>query len=56
MAVSKEELLETIGNMSVLELSELIKDMEEKFGVSAQAVAAAAPAAAGGEASSGREG
>lgn len=47
MAVNKEELLETIGNMSVLELSELIKDMEEKFGVSAQAVAAAAPAAAG---------
>jgi large subunit ribosomal protein L7/L12 len=50
MAVSKEELLETIGNMSVLELSELIKDMEEKFGVSAQAAVAAAPAAAGGEA------
>lgn len=47
MAVSKEELLETIGNMSVLELSELIKDMEEKFGVSAQAAVAAAPAAAG---------
>lgn len=50
MAVSKEELLDTIGNMSVLELSELIKDMEEKFGVSAQAAVAAAPAAAGGEA------
>ncbi len=55
MAVSKEELLETIGNMSVLELSELIKDMEEKFGVSAQAVAAAAPAAAGGEAAEAAE-
>lgn len=51
MAVSKEEILETLGNMSVLELSELIKDMEEKFGVSAQAaVAVAAPAAAGAEA------
>jgi large subunit ribosomal protein L7/L12 len=46
MAVTKEELLDAIGNMSVLELSELIKDMEEKFGVSAQvAVAVAAPAA-----------
>ncbi len=55
MAVSKEELLETIGNMSVLELSDLIKDMEEKFGVSAQAVAAAAPAAAGGEAAEAAE-
>jgi len=55
MAVSKEELLETIGNMSVLELSELIKDMEEKFGVSAQAVAAAAPAAAAGEAAEAEE-
>lgn len=55
MAVSKEELLDTIGNMSVLELSELIKDMEEKFGVSAQAVAAAAPAAGGGEAAEAAE-
>jgi len=51
MAVSKEEILESVGNMSVLELSQLIKDMEEKFGVSAAAaVAVAAPAAAGGEA------
>lgn len=49
MAVSKEDLLEAIGNMSVLELSELIKEMEEKFGVSAAAaaVAVAAPAAGG---------
>lgn len=47
MAVSKEEILESIGNMSVLELSDLIKQMEAKFGVSAAAaVAAAAPAAA----------
>ncbi|MDH3310915.1 MAG: 50S ribosomal protein L7/L12 [Gammaproteobacteria bacterium] len=45
MAVSKEEILNTISSMSVLELSELIKEMETKFGVSA-AMAVAAPAAA----------
>lgn len=46
MAVNKEEILESIANMSVLELSDLIKKMEEKFGVSAAAaVAVAAPAA-----------
>ena len=51
MAISKQEILDAIGAMSVLELSELIKDMEEKFGVSAAAaVAVAGPAAAGGEA------
>jgi large subunit ribosomal protein L7/L12 len=44
MAASKEEILNTIASMSVLELSELIKDMETKFGVTA-AVAMAAPAA-----------
>lgn len=55
MAVTKEELLETIGNMSVLELSELIKEMEEKFGVSAQAAVAAAPAAGAGEAAEAAE-
>jgi len=56
MAVTKEDILESIGNMSVLELSELIKDMEEKFGVSAQAaVAVAAPAAGGGEAEAAEE-
>lgn len=51
MAVSKEELLDAIANMTVLELSELIKEMEEKFGVSAAAaaVAVAAPAAGGGD-------
>ena len=37
MAVAKQEILDAIGNMSVLELSQLIKDMEEKFGVSAAA-------------------
>lgn len=50
MAVTKEDILSTLGNMSVLELSELIKDMEEKFGVSAQTAVAVAAPAAGGEA------
>ena len=45
MAVSKNEILETIANMSVMDVVELIKDMEEKFNVSAAAVAVAAPAA-----------
>ncbi|HSS28053.1 MAG TPA: 50S ribosomal protein L7/L12 [Usitatibacter sp.] len=48
MAIAKQEILDAIGSMSVLELSQLIKDMEEKFGVSAAAaVAVAGPAAAG---------
>ena len=50
MAVTKEDVIEFISNMTVLELSELIKEMEEKFGVSAAApvaVAAAGPADAG---------
>ncbi len=46
MAVSKAEILNSIASMSVLDLSELIKDMETKFGVSAAAMAVAAPAAA----------
>jgi large subunit ribosomal protein L7/L12 len=46
MAVSKEELMETIENMTVLELSELVKALEERFGVSATAVAAAPTAGA----------
>ncbi|MCP5238037.1 MAG: 50S ribosomal protein L7/L12 [Zoogloeaceae bacterium] len=51
MAATKEEILDAIGNMTVLELSQLIKDMEEKFGVSAAAaVAVAAGPAAGGAA------
>lgn len=51
MAVTKEDVVEFISNMSVLELSELIKEMEEKFGVSAAApVAMAAGAAPAGEA------
>ena len=50
MATSKAEILDAIANMTVLELSELIKEMEEKFGVSAAAaaVAVAAPSAGGG--------
>ena len=48
MAISKEDILEGISGMSVLDLSELIKEMEEKFGVSAAAAAAAPLAAAGG--------
>ena len=48
MAIAKQDILDAIGNMSVLELSQLIKDMEDKFGVSAAAaVAVAAPAAGG---------
>jgi large subunit ribosomal protein L7/L12 len=52
MALNKDELLDAIAGMTVLELSELIKAMEEKFGVSAAAaaVAVAAPAAGGGAA------
>lgn len=49
MAVSKDDILEAISNMSVMEVVELISDMEEKFGVSAAAAVAAAPAAGGGE-------
>ena len=44
MAISKEEILEAIGSMSVLDLSQLITEMEEKFGVSAAAAAVAMPA------------
>ena len=50
MAVSQDEILETISNMSVMEVVDLISAMEEKFGVSAAAVAAAPAAAAAGEA------
>jgi len=51
MAVNKEELLETISNMTVLEVVELVEAMEEKFGVSA--AVAAAPAAGGAAAGDG---
>ena len=48
MAVSKEDILEAIANMTVMEVVELISAMEEKFGVTAAAAVAAAPAAGGG--------
>ena len=50
MAITKEDVLEYISNLSVLELAELVKEFEEKFGVSAQPVAVAAAGGAGGEA------
>ena len=55
MAASQEEILETISNMSVMEVVDLISAMEEKFGVSAAAAVAAAPAAAGSEAAAAAE-
>ena len=55
MAVSQEEILETISNMSVMEVVDLISAMEEKFGVSAAAAVAAAPVAAAGEAAAAEE-
>lgn len=58
MAVKKEDVIEFIANMSVLELSELVKELEEKFGVSAAApvaVAAVGASAAGGEAAAAEE-
>ena len=57
MAVAKAEILDAISNMSVLELSNLIKDLEEKFGVSAAAatVTVAAPAGGGGAAAAAEE-
>jgi len=50
MAATKEEILEAIASMTVLEVSELVKMMEEKFGVSAAAPVAVAAVAAGGAA------
>jgi len=48
MALSKDDVLDAIADMSVMEVVELVQAMEEKFGVSAAAAVAAAPAAAGG--------
>ncbi len=53
--INKEQVIEFISNMSVLELSEMVKEMEEKFGVSAAAVVAAAPAAGGAPEASAQE-
>ena len=50
MALSKDEILDAIAEMSVMDVVELISAMEEKFGVTAAAAVAAAPAAAGGDA------
>ena len=47
MAISKEDILEAVGQMSVMDLNELVKAFEEKFGVSAAAMAVAGPAAGG---------
>ncbi len=55
MAISKEDVLEYISGLSVLELSELVKEFEEKFGVSAQPVAVAGGAVAGGAAEAAEE-
>ena len=51
MAITKEDILEAVGSLTVMELNDLVKEFETKFGVSAAAVAiAAGPGAAGGEA------
>lgn len=50
MAITKDDILEAVGAMSVMELNDLVKAFEEKFGVSVAAVAVAGPAAAGGAA------
>lgn len=55
MAITKEDVLEFIGNMTVVELNELVKEFEEKFGVSAQPTVVAGGAVAGGEAAGGEE-
>jgi large subunit ribosomal protein L7/L12 len=55
MAMSKEDILEAVGAMSVMELNELVKAFEEKFGVSAAAMAVAAPGAAAGGAAAAAE-
>ena len=49
-SITKDQVIDFIANMSVLEMSELVKEMEDKFGVSAESAALAAPAAAGGAA------
>ncbi len=55
MALSKDDILNAIAEMSVMEVVELVEAMEEKFGVSAEAAVAAAPAAAGGDAGGAEE-
>lgn len=55
MAISKDDILEAVGAMSVMDLNELVKAFEEKFGVSAAAMAVAGPAAGGGAAAAAEE-
>jgi large subunit ribosomal protein L7/L12 len=55
MAVSKDEILEAIASMTVMEVVDLISAMEEKFGVTAAAAVAVAPAAAGGDVAAAEE-
>ena len=47
MAITKEDILEAVGSLTVMELNDLVKAFEEKFGVSAASMAVAAPAAGG---------
>ena len=55
MAITKEDILEAVGGMTVMELNDLVKAFEEKFGVSAASMAVAGPAAAGGAAAAAEE-
>ena len=55
MAISKEDILEAVAGMTVMELNDLVKAFEEKFGVSAAALAVAAPGAGGGAAAAAEE-
>jgi len=48
MAITKDDILEAVGQMSIMDLNDLVKAFEEKFGVSAAAMAVAGPAAGGG--------
>ena len=55
MAITKEDILEAVGAMTVMDLNDLVKAFEEKFGVSAAAMAVAGPAAGGGAAAAAEE-
>lgn len=55
MAITKEEIIEAVGSMSVMDLNDLVKAFEEKFGVSAAAMAVVGPAGGGAAAGGGEE-
>lgn len=55
MAITKDDILEAVGNLSVMELNELVKAFEEKFGVSAAALAVAGAATSSGDSAGGAE-